>query len=96
MSQLQLKDASLNFELKVQEEPALFIQGCVVTGSAWPQVDELSANLQCLNFGNLRIGLEIEGASHRTGLQDPLTLKPTAAKAYRAGGEKENCGGTHA
>jgi pimeloyl-ACP methyl ester carboxylesterase len=57
MSQLQLRDASLNFELEGKGEPVLFIQGCGVTGSGWrPQVDELSADFQCLSFDNRGIG----------------------------------------
>jgi pimeloyl-ACP methyl ester carboxylesterase len=57
MAQLELKDATLNFELKGKGEPVLFIQGCGVTGSGWrPQVDELCADLQCLSFDNRGIG----------------------------------------
>ena len=72
---IELKDATIHYELQGQGEPVLFIQGCGVTGSGWdPQVMELSTDFQCLTFDNRGIG--------RSKTSDPmLTVEKMAADA---------------
>src|SRR5579871_435843 len=57
MSQLDLTDASLYYEVTGKGVPLLFIQGIGVIGAGWgPQTEALCAEYQCLTFDNRGIG----------------------------------------